>query len=126
MSAPASERTKPSPPADLSTTLRLVGIGKLALAVETLTLAFTGYETPRPVNGPFLLIGVNLLFLGWLCLAAGRAFGRAAGVEPVPSDLAEALEKTNKLFGYYLILMGLAVLGLGIHLVMFLAKIVGR
>lgn len=126
MSAPASERTNPDLPASLAGTLRLVGIGKFLLALETLALAFTGYATPRPVNGPLLLIGVNLLVLGWICLAAGRAFGRAAGVGPVPTALAEALEKTNKVFGYYVVLIGLAVLGVGIALVTFLAKIVGH
>jgi hypothetical protein len=126
MSAPPSERTKPGLSASLAGTLRLVGIGKLILASETLTLAFTGYETPRPVNGSFLLIWVNLLVLGWACLVAGRAFGRAAGEKPVPAALAEALEKTNKIFGYYVVLIGLAVLGIGIDLAMFLAKILGR
>lgn len=109
----------------LSSTLRLVGVGKLVLAALTLVLAFTGYDTPRPVNLSFLLIAANLLMLGGLCLSVGGSFGRAAG-EPAPPQLAEALQKANKLFGYYLVLVGLAVLGVGIDTVMFLAKIAGR
>jgi hypothetical protein len=37
-----------------------------------------------------------------------------------------ALAQANKLFGYYLVLILLAVLGVGFDTVMFLGKILGR
>lgn len=109
----------------LAATLRLVGVGKLVLAALTLVLAFTGYDTDRNVNTSFLIIGVNLILLGLLCLSVGKSFGLASG-EQVPPRFAEALQKANKLFGYYLFLLGLAVLGVGVDTVMFLVKIASR
>lgn len=123
---PVSESPKQDGACHLSKTLRLVGLGKLILAGMTLVLAFTGYDTPRPVNLALLLIGINLLVLGGSCLAVSRSFGRAGGAGPVPPALAEALIKTNTIFGYYLVLIGLALLGVGIDLVLFLGKLLAR
>jgi hypothetical protein len=109
----------------LASTLRLVGIGKLVLAALTLVLAFTGYDTPKAVNIGHFFIGINLLMLGWVCLALGKSFGRASG-EPAPPALAAALVQANTLFGYYLVLILLAVLGVGYDTVMFLGKILSR
>lgn len=44
----------------------------------------------------------------------------------MPDALAEALKKTNQVFGDYVILIGLAVLGVGIDLALFLARILGH
>jgi hypothetical protein len=112
-------------PRNLSRTLRLVGLGKLVLGILTLILAFTGYDTPRAVNGSFALIGINLLVLGWLSLAVSQSFARASG-DPVSPLQAEALSHANRLFGYYLVLLSLAVLGVGFDTVMFLIKIMTR
>lgn len=107
----------------LSSTLRKVGIGKLVLAVLILILAFTGYDTPRAVNTWLLIIGFNLLMLGGLCLSVSKAFGRAA-IDP--ALVGAAMEESNKLFGYYLFLLSLAVLGVGFDTVAFLIRIVSR
>ncbi|MFO0952989.1 MAG: hypothetical protein U0835_17915 [Isosphaeraceae bacterium] len=109
----------------LAATLRLVGVGKLVLAGLMLVLAFTGYDTAKAVNAGALLVGINLLMLGWLCLAMGKSFARASG-EPAPPALAAALVQTNRLFGYYLVLILLAVLGVGFGTLTFLARILGR
>lgn len=109
----------------LSSTLRLLGVGKLVLAVLTLILAFTGYDTNRALNMTHLIIGLNLLMLGWVCLALGKSFGLASGT-PAPPALQDALRRANTLFGYYLILIALAVVGVGIDTVMFMAKLVSR
>jgi hypothetical protein len=109
----------------LASTLRLVGIGKLVLASLTLLLAFTGYETPKAVNIGLFFVGVNLLVLGWVCLALSRSFARASG-ETTPPALGLALDQANKLFGYYLVLVLLAVLGVGFDAVTFLGKILSR
>jgi len=108
-----------------ASTLRLVGIGKLVLASLTLVLAFTGYETPKAVNVGLFFIGINLLMLGWICLALGKSFGRASGEIAQPA-LGMALAQANKLLGYYLVLILLAVLGVGFDTVMFLGKILSR
>jgi hypothetical protein len=109
----------------LGSTLRLVGIGKLVLASLTLILAFTGYETPKAVNIGLFFIGINLLMLGLVCLALGKSFGRASG-ETAPPAPGMALAQANKLFGYYLVLILLAVLGAGFDTVMFLGQILSR
>src|SRR5690349_17991439 len=85
----------------LAATLRLVGIGKFVLASLTLVLALTGYDTPKAINIGLLFIGINLLMLGWVCLALSRSFRLASG-EPAPPALGVALGHANKLFGYYL------------------------
>lgn len=112
-------------PSRLGSTLRLVGIGKLVLASLTLVLAFTGYETPKAVNVGLFFVGINLIMLGWACVALGKSFGRASG-ETAPPALEMALAQANKLFGYYLVLILLAVLWVGNSTVVFLGKILSR
>ena len=104
--------------ARITTVLRLVGFGKLVLGVMILILAFTGYDTPKSINLPLLLLGINLLVLGGACLAASRAFQN--------ETIEVALERTGKIFGYYLWLLILAILGVGYELVVFVAKISGN
>jgi hypothetical protein len=126
MSDLTHDSTEANETQSLARVLRLVGLSKLLLAAMTLVLAFTGYETPRPVNVTLLVIGINLLVLGALCLSAGRSFrwaGRMAATDPA---LGEALRKMTRLFGYYSLLLVLAVLGVGYDLVTFLAKILSR
>ncbi len=109
----------------LASTLRLVGVGKLVLASLTLFLAFTGYDTAKAVNVGLLFLGINLLVLGWVCLAVSKAFGVASG-EPVPPALGVALGHANRLFGYSLVLILLAVLAVGFDAVTFLGKLLSR
>ena len=107
-----------SPSQRLGSVLSLVGIGKLILAMMILILAFTGYQTANAVNGPLLLIGINLVLLGGLCLRASRAF-RFSSTE-------DALLVTAKIFGYYVVLLTLAILGVGYDLIVFLMKIISE
>ena len=107
-----------NPISRLATVLLLVGVGKLVLGAMILILAFTGYDTPKPVNGPLLLIALNLLMLGGGCLAASRAFQNAT--------IEAALERTGKIFGYYLLLLAIAIVGVGYELFLFLIKIFSR
>lgn len=109
----------------LASTLRLVSVGKIVLAAMTLVLAFTGYNTARAVNIGLLIVGVNLLALGNLCHSVGTAFGKAGGSQP-PPVLTEAIARANRLFGYYLGLIVLAMLVVGYELLMFLIKIASR
>lgn len=125
MAVDLDDRASANESGRLAATLRLVGLGKLALGTLTLVLAFTGYETPKAVNVGAFFLGINLLMLGWVCLSLGRSFGVAAG-EPAPPALREALARANKLFGYYLVLIVLALIGVGFDTVMFLGTILAR
>ncbi len=107
----------------LAGTMGLVGIGKLILAVLVSVLAFTGYDTPQAVNTTLLYIGVILAVIGSLCLSAGKSFVRAAND---PALLGPALESTNRLFLFCLILLSLAVLIVGSETARFLEKVVTR
>ena len=75
-----------NPISRLATVLLLVGVGKLVLGAMILSLAFTGYDTPKPVNGPLLLVAINLLMLGGGCLTASRAFQNATVEALLVSD----------------------------------------
>ncbi len=106
----------------LSSTLRMVGIGKLVLALMFLILALTGYETPRAVNVSLLMVGVNLLIMGVLCLSMGKSFRRAAN-DP-PRLLSDALNRSNEvLFVYYLFVLVMAILVVGVATFTFLMRI---
>jgi|GEM_PF-4970253 len=108
----------------LGGTMGLVGLlGMLILAVLVWVLAFTGYETPQAVNKTLLYSGVILAVLGSLCLSAGKSFGRAAND---PALLGPALESTNRLFLFCLIMLSLAVLIVGSEMAKFLEKVVSR
>jgi len=108
----------------LAGTMGLVGIGMLILAVMVSVLAFTGYDTPQAVNTTLLYIGVILAVLGSLCLSAGKSFVRAAN-DPA-ALLGPALESTNRLFLFCLIMLSLAVLIVGSETARFLEKVVSR
>ncbi len=83
-----------------------------------LMLALIGYDSPKTVNGLLLLIAINLMILGGLCLTAARAFQNAT--------IEVALERTRKIFGYYLFLLAIAIIGVGYDLILFLIKIFCR
>ncbi len=100
----------------LAVMLWMVGMGKLVLAIMILILAVTGYQTTSAVNGTLLLVGINLVLLGGLCLRASRAFQTLL--------TEDALHVTAKIFGYYVILLALAILGVGYDLIVFLSKII--
>lgn len=107
----------------LSGTMGLVGLGMLIMAVLVSVLAFTGYETPQAVNTTLLYIGVLLAVIGSLCLSAGKSFGRAAND---PALLGPALDSTNRLFLFCLILLSLTVLIVGSETARFLEQVVSR
>lgn len=106
----------------LSSTMRILGILKLILAALAVLLAFTGFNTAKSVNSWLLLAGLNLYLLGRSCRSAGIAFHRASGA-PISPLLGEALQRTNKLFGYYFVLVCIAVAVVGLNAAGFFVKI---